>query len=186
MVQHRGREPGPPHERTHPDAIHDSIPVHGRDGPAHCDPVSSCPQRRSVRWQQQPRRLVPPEPARSGSEPTDAIAARRADYENVARALCADCPLRAECLELALREEHDLPRTWVHGIRGGTAPWQRARLIVRRRRIAAQQSAETTADRLKALRVSNHRGTLRIPVEGFEGYQVRLAQAAIDSPDEVA
>lgn len=133
-----------------------------------------------------PDAWFPPEPARSGSEPTDAIAARRADYENTARALCADCPMRAECLELALREEHDLPRTWVHGIRGGTAPWQRARLIVRRRRIAAQQSAETTADHLKALRVSNHRGTLRIPVKGVEDYQVRLAQAAIDSPDEVA
>lgn len=92
-----------------------------------------------------PDAWFPPEPVRSGSESAETVAARRGDYENTARALCAGCPVLAECLELALREETGLPRTWIHGIRGGTAPWRRENIIEsRKRRIrrADRQAAE--------------------------------------------
>ncbi|WP_181871511.1 WhiB family transcriptional regulator [Sphaerisporangium album] len=55
--------------------------------------------------------------------------------------LCGPCPVRAECLELALREEIVLPRTWVHGIRGGTVPWQRLNLIRQRQRAVQREAA---------------------------------------------
>ncbi|MFC3982829.1 WhiB family transcriptional regulator [Streptosporangium jomthongense] len=83
-----------------------------------------------------PDAWFPPEPSPSGGEPVEAVKARRAEYEAIARRLCGGCPVRAECLELALREEHDLPRTWFHGIRGGTAPWERQNMVHNRRRIA--------------------------------------------------
>ncbi|MBG0828212.1 WhiB family transcriptional regulator [Planomonospora sp. ID67723] len=95
-----------------------------------------------------PDAWFPPEPMPHGGEPTEAVKARRAEYEATARRLCGDCPVRAECLELALREEHDLPRTWFHGIRGGTAPWERQNIVYNRRRtvrrLAARQAAQSS------------------------------------------
>jgi transcription factor WhiB len=85
-----------------------------------------------------PDAWFPREPHQGGAETAEAVANRRADYERNARDLCAGCPLTSACLELALREEIDLPRTRVHGIRGGTAPWERLRLLPRRRRAIAQ------------------------------------------------
>jgi hypothetical protein len=43
-------------------------------------------------------------------------------YEALARALCSNCPVARECLELAMLREG--PRRG-EGISGGTAPWQR-------------------------------------------------------------
>ncbi|WP_068929337.1 WhiB family transcriptional regulator [Planobispora rosea] len=91
-----------------------------------------------------PDAWFPPEPNPSGGESPEALAIRRADYEHTARQLCGPCPVRAQCLELALREEHDLPQTWFHGIRGGKAPWQRRSMVRRRRQAAARQIAETS------------------------------------------
>jgi hypothetical protein len=85
-----------------------------------------------------PDAWFPPEPAQGGNVSAEAVAMRRADYENTARSLCGGCSVQAECLELALREESNLPRTWIHGIRGGTAPWQRENLIRYRKRLAAR------------------------------------------------
>jgi WhiB family redox-sensing transcriptional regulator len=48
----------------------------------------------------------------------------------VARRICADCPVKASCLEYALRNGID------HGVWGGTSERERRR-IARRRRIAA-------------------------------------------------
>lgn len=64
----------------------------------------------------------------------------RAEYEAIARALCRDCPVKAECLILALRTE---ARSGVesHGIWGGTAPWERKRMIRRTKRRAARRAA---------------------------------------------
>ncbi|WP_207620602.1 helix-turn-helix domain-containing protein [Streptosporangium minutum] len=45
---------------------------------------------------------------------------------------------------------------------------------------------EIESGRLKALRVGKRRGTLRIPVDAFNDYRIRLSRAAIESPDEVA
>lgn len=67
----------------------------------------------------------PEEPRKGGTESQEAYEARRAQYERTAKDLCADCPVRVECLRLALDEEYDLPRSWIHGVRGGKAPWQR-------------------------------------------------------------
>ncbi|GAA3096453.1 WhiB family transcriptional regulator [Streptosporangium carneum] len=88
-----------------------------------------------------PDAWFPSEPSPNGGEPTEAVMARRAEYEATARRLCRDCPVRAECLELALREEYDLPRTWFHGIRGGTAPWKRQSMVYNRRRTARRMAA---------------------------------------------
>ena len=48
----------------------------------------------------------------------------------VARRICADCPVKAPCLEYALRNGID------HGVWGGTSERERRR-IARRRRLAA-------------------------------------------------
>lgn len=45
-----------------------------------------------------------------------------------AKAICAGCPVRAECLEEAL----DMPTTEDHGVRGGTVPRERIALRVAR------------------------------------------------------
>ena len=50
---------------------------------------------------------------------------------DVARRICADCPVREACLEYALRNGID------HGVWGGTSERERRR-IARRRRLAAQ------------------------------------------------
>ena len=52
---------------------------------------------------------------------------------DVARRICADCPVREPCLEYALRNGID------HGVWGGTSERERRR-IARRRRLAAQSS----------------------------------------------
>lgn len=60
---------------------------------------------------------------------------RREEYVAEARALCAACPVRMECLELALRTEAETGDC--HGVWGGTAPWEREALIqVRRTEVA--------------------------------------------------
>lgn len=70
------------------------------------------------------------------TEPHEDYPAARARYERQARELCGGCPVRAECLELALRDEaqRGVKR---HGIWGGTAPWERQRLHRARVRRAA-------------------------------------------------
>ncbi|MEU8364909.1 WhiB family transcriptional regulator [Nonomuraea sp. NPDC048882] len=93
-----------------------------------------------------PDAWFPPEPNRSGGESKEVWQARRAAYEQTAQRLCSDCPARAACLLLALQEEAKLPRTWVHGIRGARAPWQRlAMLRSSKRRSRADQAAEGAA-----------------------------------------
>lgn len=56
-----------------------------------------------------------------------------AALEEVARRVCAGCPVKAECCELALRRESGLPRDRIHGILGGLAPHQRIEAIKARR-----------------------------------------------------
>jgi len=65
----------------------------------------------------------------------------RQRYEETARLLCGGCPVRMECLEYALRAEAGMPLTWIHGIFGGLAPWERARIIRYRRRAAMREVA---------------------------------------------
>ncbi len=69
-------------------------------------------------------------------EPVGSAEAARTRYEQLARQLCAGCPVQAECLELALRYEAQ-PRVKRHGVWGGTAPWVRQRLHRARVRRAA-------------------------------------------------
>ena len=77
----------------------------------------------------------PPEPDHNTQESARA----RQRYEEHARRLCSGCPVQMQCLEYALRIEAALPLTWIHGIYGGTAPWQRARIIRYRRRAAMRK-----------------------------------------------
>lgn len=94
-----------------------------------------------------PDAWFPPEPSPHSGEPPEAVRARRTEYEAVARRLCGDCPVRAECLELALREEYDLPRTRFHGIRGAATPWERRNMVHNRRRTARRlASRQVTED----------------------------------------
>ncbi len=71
----------------------------------------------------------PPEPVATSKRARDT-------YERTAENLCAGCPVRRECLILALRDEakQGVARS---GIYGGTAPWQREALIRRQRRTQA-------------------------------------------------
>jgi hypothetical protein len=92
-----------------------------------------------------PDAWFPPEPTVGGNVSAEALAVRRANYEDTAGARCAGCPVLAECLELALREEGNLPRTWIHGIRGGTAPWRRLNMIQSRKRRTARQAAQAVS-----------------------------------------
>ncbi|MFC6582070.1 WhiB family transcriptional regulator [Planomonospora parontospora] len=98
-----------------------------------------------------PDAWFPHEPNPTGGLSPESLATRRAAYEDVARELCADCPVRAQCLELALREEYDLPRTWFHGIRGGKAPWQRCAMVYNRRRRARQAARPAAASGAEAV-----------------------------------
>ena len=52
----------------------------------------------------------------------------------VARRICADCPVKSPCLEYALRNRID------HGVWGGTSERERRR-IARQRRLARQTTA---------------------------------------------
>jgi hypothetical protein len=91
-----------------------------------------------------PDRWFPPEPVNPGGGSTAYLAAREV-YEERALQLCRPCPVRAACLELALREEIKIPRTWIHGIRGGIAPWQRHNLIRNRQRSAMRPERQEVA-----------------------------------------
>lgn len=62
------------------------------------------------------------------------VAAGRADFfpdvgrsAGVAREICADCPVRPQCLERALGEGR-----WLRGIYGGTTQAQRRRILDQR------------------------------------------------------
>ena len=50
---------------------------------------------------------------------------------DAARKICAECPVRAECLEYALVQRID------HGVWGGSSERERRRILKRRRREAA-------------------------------------------------
>ena len=56
----------------------------------------------------------------------------------VARRICADCPVRRDCLEYALRNGID------HGVWGGTSERERRR-IARRRRVMSTRSGFSKA-----------------------------------------
>src|SRR5215211_5994789 len=56
-------------------------------------------------------------------EPGPNAPIQRATYEAAARELCAGCPTKDVCLELALR------RRELHGVWGGTAPWEREAML---------------------------------------------------------
>jgi WhiB family transcriptional regulator, redox-sensing transcriptional regulator len=58
------------------------------------------------------------------------------DQTNLAKAVCADCPVRLQCLEFALRTLQD------HGVWGGHTEEER-RVIRRSRRAAARRAAQT-------------------------------------------
>ncbi|MFD8564956.1 WhiB family transcriptional regulator [Streptosporangium canum] len=98
-----------------------------------------------------PDAWFPPEPSPRSQGASAKVIALRAQYEQIARELCGPCPVRAQCLELVLREEHHLSRSRISGIRGGKAPWQRYLMIYRRRRRAsrnaARQARQSTARR---------------------------------------
>ncbi|MCT9932474.1 WhiB family transcriptional regulator [Planotetraspora sp. A-T 1434] len=100
-----------------------------------------------------PDAWFPPEPplwaTPRANEPVDVLTAQwekdaRAEYEEFAQALCKGCPVQAECLELALREEETLPRSEIHGVSGAAAPWQRWQMRRNRRR-AAQRAGKAAA-----------------------------------------
>ncbi len=55
---------------------------------------------------------------------------------DIARRICAECPVAAPCLEYALRNHID------HGVWGGASERERRR-IARRRRLAASEGALT-------------------------------------------
>lgn len=50
------------------------------------------------------------------------------ENEHVALEYCARCPLVAECLDIAQRDEQDLTARHTHGVFGGTTPAQRVAL----------------------------------------------------------
>jgi WhiB family redox-sensing transcriptional regulator len=54
---------------------------------------------------------------------------------DVARRICASCPVQHECLEYALRNRID------HGVWGGCSERERRRILKRRRLAAAGQPA---------------------------------------------
>ena len=68
--------------------------------------------------------------------------ARQPGKQKRARAICAGCPVRQECLDAAMKEEiylcndHPMQMQHRHGVRGGLTPSERAALAgraVRRR-----------------------------------------------------
>lgn len=56
-----------------------------------------------------------------------------------ARQLCAGCPIRAECAELALRDEMRAGLAHINGVRGGMSPRERRQVI--RVRVAQSRKA---------------------------------------------
>ncbi|WP_027660839.1 WhiB family transcriptional regulator [Salinispora fenicalii] len=67
------------------------------------------------------------------SDPWFPVTRNEADLEAQARKACSGCAVKAECAELALREEAELPPDWIQGIYGGLAPHQRIEAIKARR-----------------------------------------------------
>jgi hypothetical protein len=66
-------------------------------------------------------------------EPPAEYPTARAGFEAKARALCAGCPFAIQCLTGELERMADGDRaTW--GILGGSAPWERRRLVKNSRR----------------------------------------------------
>ncbi|MEV0733427.1 WhiB family transcriptional regulator [Polymorphospora sp. NPDC050346] len=63
----------------------------------------------------------------------------------LAREACKGCPVKAECLELALRQEQHHGDVW--GIRGGLAAGERRQIIRSRRLVASVQAANQGAAR---------------------------------------
>ena len=59
----------------------------------------------------------------------------------VARRICATCPMQAPCLEYALRNRID------HGVWGGASERERRRIARRRRLERAGDGARTVSDR---------------------------------------
>ena len=58
---------------------------------------------------------------------------------DAARKICADCPVKAPCLEYALAERID------HGVWGGCSERERRRILKRRRQDAAAAAAAAAA-----------------------------------------
>jgi Transcription factor WhiB len=56
----------------------------------------------------------------------------------IAKAVCAGCPVKAECARAALR---DLPRYGVHGVRGGRTP-DELKAIARERNLPYKREAQ--------------------------------------------
>lgn len=101
-----------------------------------------------------PDAWFPPEPPLwtnpQTDEPTDMRLAQwdkdaRAEYEEFAKTLCKGCPVAVSCLELALHEEERLPRSEIHGVSGGKAPWQRWQIRRYRRQVAARETVKEVA-----------------------------------------
>ncbi len=59
------------------------------------------------------------------SDPWFPVTRNEAELKKAARKACNGCPVKAECAELALREEAEFPPDWVQGIYGGMAPHER-------------------------------------------------------------
>jgi hypothetical protein len=102
-------------------AVGDAVTALSSDALRHRVELGDCSGAQNDDW-------FPPEPEAKSP-------AARVRYEATARQLCGGCPVRAECLELALRDEAR-PYVMPHGIFGGLAPWERKKLNRGRRRRA--------------------------------------------------
>lgn len=68
-----------------------------------------------------------------GKGTADYFPSQGGNTSNAARAICADCPVIAECLEYALA----VPAALNHGTWGGTSARERRRILRQRRTAAA-------------------------------------------------
>jgi len=67
----------------------------------------------------------------------DAVGVEATRQTEEAKAVCGQCTVRAECLELALALEGNDPAAARAGVWGGLDPEERARTARRRRRVTA-------------------------------------------------